>query len=99
MTSSAGKRQVKEKIYSDIIEPRKPSNDLTNIHREFETYRKDMVNLQKSMTAALQAAGQNGTQRAQRILGTIQRKIKERRAKMREAIGGTNLDKSVRRKS
>jgi len=99
MTSSAGKRQVREKIYSDIIEPRKPSNDLTNIHREFETYRKDMTNLHKSMTAALQAAGQNGTQRAQRILGTIQRRIKERRAKMRGAIGGTNLDKSVRRKS
>ena len=99
MTSGAGKRHVIEKIFKEVIEPRKPSNDLTNIHREFEAYRKDMTNLQKSMTAALQAASQNGTQRSQRILATIRRKIKERRAKMREKIGGANMDKSVRRKS
>ena len=99
MTSGAGKRHVIEQVFKEVIEPRKPSNDLTNIHREFEAYRKDMTNLQKAMTAALQAAGQNGTQRSQRILATIRRKIKERRAKMREKIGGANMDKSVRRKS
>lgn len=99
MTSGAGKRNAIEQIYKDVIEPRVPSNDLQTIHRDFETYRKDMTNLQKSMTAALQAASQNGTSRAQRILGTISRKIKARRAKLREPIGGTNMDKSCRRKS
>lgn len=99
MTSSAGKRLAIETTYKQVIEPRAASNDLQTIHRDFEVYRKDMTNLQKSMTAALQAASQNGTSRAQRILGAISRKIKQRRAKMREAIGGTNLDKSVRRKS
>jgi len=99
MTSAAGKRGTIEQLYKEVIEPRTPSNNLQTIHRDFETYRKDMTNLQKSMTAALQAGSQNGTQRAQRILGVISRKIKARRVKMREAIGGTNLDKSVRRKS
>ena len=99
MTSAAGKRNMIEQYYLTVVKPRVPSPDLKTIQREFEVYRKDMTQLQKSMTAALQAASQNGTQRAQRILGTIQRKIKARRAKMREAIGGTNLDKTVRRKS
>jgi len=99
MTSGAGRRNAMEQLFKEVIEPRVPSNDLQTIHRDFETYRKDMTNLQKSMTAALQAASQNGTSRAQRILGTISRKIKARRAKLREPIGGTNMDKSVRRKS
>ena len=82
-----------------MVKPRVATNELDKIHHEFEVYRKDMVNLQKAMQAALQAATLNGTQRAQRILGVINRKIKERRAKMREPIGGTNMDRSVRRKS
>lgn len=99
MTSSAGKRTWMEETYESVIKPRVPTNDLEKIHREFEVYRKDIVNLQKAMQAALQTATQNGTQRAQRILGVISRKIKERRAKMREPLGGTNLDRSVRRRS
>ena len=98
MTSAAGKRNWMEEQFKQIVEPRKPSNDLETVHREFETYRKDMVNLQKAMNSALQAATANGTQRAQRVLGVIGKKIRERRAKMREPIGGTNMDKSVRRK-
>lgn len=99
MTSAAGKRTMIEQYYLNVVKPRVPSSDLKRIQREFEVYRKDITNLQQSMNHALQSASQNGTQRAQRILGTIQRKIKARRAKMREAIGGTNLDKTVRRKS
>lgn len=99
MTSAAGKRNWMEETFETIIKPRVPTSDLETIRREFETYRKDMVNLQKAMQAAAQAAAQNGTQRAQRVLGVINRKIKERRAKMREPLGGTNMDRSVRRKS
>lgn len=99
MTSAAGKRNAIQQLYEQVIEPRAPSHELTLIRREFETYRKDMVNLQKSMQSALQSANQNGTQRAQRVLAVIGRKIRERRARMREPIGGVNLDKSVRSKS
>lgn len=99
MTSAAGKRNSMQQTYDQIIKPRAASNDLMKISREFEVYKKDMVNLQRNMQTALQSALQNGTQRASRVLGVISRKIRERRAKMREAIGGTNLDKSVRRKS
>lgn len=99
MTSAAGKRTWMEETFENVIKPRVPSGDLENIRHEFEVYRKDMVNLQKSMQAALQAATQNGTQRAQRVLGVISRKIKERRAKQREPLGGTNMDRSVRRKT
>ena len=99
MTSAAGRRNSIEQMYREIIEPRTPCQQLEDIGREFEVYRKDMMNLQRSMQAALQAAGQNGTQRANRVLGVIGRKIRERRARMREPIGGTNMDRSVRRKS
>ncbi len=99
MTSAAGRRNVIEQYYEQVIAPRVPSAELDTIRRALETYRKDMTTLQAAMNAALQAAGQNGTQRAQRVLGTIRRKIKARRARMREAIGGTNIDRSVRRKS
>ncbi len=99
MTSAAGRRNSMEQIYRQIIEPRVATSDLPEISREFEIYRKDMMNLQRSMQTALQTAAQNGTQRATRVLGVIGRKVRERRAKMREPIGGTNLDRSVRRKS
>ncbi|MCH2202925.1 MAG: hypothetical protein MK102_13210 [Fuerstiella sp.] len=99
MTSAAGKRNAIEQLYQQVIEPRAVCRELADIRREFETYRKDMVNLQKTMQSTLQASSQNGTQRAHRVLAVISKKIRDRRAKMREALGGTNIDKSVRRKS
>ena len=56
------------------------------------------MNLQRAMNTAIQAATQNGTARSQRITGTIQRKIQERRRRLREPIGGTNMDRSCRRR-
>lgn len=98
MTSGAGSRRHLEEIFQSVIEPRISSGRL-EVHRgEFEKHRKDMVSLQRSMVTALQAASQNGTQRAQRILGKIAGKIREMRVRNREPIGGTNLDKSCRRK-
>ena len=99
MTSAAGKKKTIAELYDQVIKPRAPSKELTNIRREFEVYRKDMGNLQKSMQSVFHAAGQNGTQRAHRVLSAIRKKIRERRAAMRDPIGGTNVDKSVRRKS
>jgi hypothetical protein len=98
ITSAAGRRNWMEQIFEQIIEPRVPNNDMERYHREFETYRRDTVNLQKAMNAALQGAQQNGSQRAQRILTTIGTKIRERRARNREPLGGMNMDSSCRRK-
>ncbi|HIF00340.1 MAG TPA: hypothetical protein EYG03_25815 [Planctomycetes bacterium] len=97
-TSAAGHRNWIEQVFKEVIEPRVPNNDMDRYHREFETYRRDMVNLQKSMNAALQGAQQNGTQRAQRILATISAKVRQRRARNREPLGGMNMDSSCRRK-
>ena len=72
---------------------------MDSIRMEFEAYRKEMMNLQRAMNAALSGASQNGTQRANRILTVLARKIRERRARMREPIGATNMDRSVRRNS
>ncbi|MCH2210528.1 MAG: hypothetical protein MK110_04450 [Fuerstiella sp.] len=99
MTSAAGKRNVIEQLYQQIIEPRAACSELPDMRREFEAYRKDMTNLQKTMQSTLQTSGQNGSQRAHRVLAVISKKIRARRARMREALGGTNIDKSVRRKS
>ena len=98
MTSSAGGRHYLENIFSTIVEPRVKSSKLSQYRTEFEKHRKDMVSLQRGMVAALTTSAQNGTQRAQRVLGKIARKIREMRARNREAIGGTNMDRSVRRK-
>jgi hypothetical protein len=98
MTSSAGGRHYLENIFSTIVEPRVKSSKLPQYRTEFEKHRKDMVSLQRGMVAALTTSAQNGTQRAQRVLGKIARKIRELRARNREAIGGTNMDRSVRRK-
>lgn len=98
ITSSAGKRNWMEEAYQTVIEPRAASADLEMYRREFETYRKDIMNLQRAMNTAIQAATQNGTARSQRITGTIQKKIQERRRRLREPIGGTNMDRSCRRR-
>ena len=98
MTSGAGVRNSLEQSFLNQIEQRKGTADLAAMRREFEKYRKDMVSLQRSMTATLQSASQNGTQRAQRVLGRIAGKIREMRARNREPIAGTNMDRSCRRK-
>lgn len=98
MTSSAGKRNWMEQTYQTVIEPRAQSTELETYRREFETYRKDIMNLQRAMSSAIQAGTQNGTSRAQRITGSIQKKIQERRRRMREPMGGTNMDGSCRRR-
>ena len=98
MTSGAGGRHHLENIFSTIIEPRVKSSKLSQYRTEFEKHRKDMVSLQRGMVAIMATSAQNGTQRAQRVLGKIARKIRELRARNREPIGGTNMDRSVRRK-
>ena len=99
MTSGAGGRRRLEEIYLTLIEPHVASGQLATYRAEFDQFRKDMVSLQRAMVTALQAASQNGTQRASRILSKIAGKIREMRVRNREPIGGTNIDRSVRRKS
>lgn len=99
MTSAAGKRNWMEQQYNTVVKPRAGTADLETVRREFETYRKDMVNLQKAMNSALQAANQNGTSRANRVLAVLRKKIQQRRISMRQPLGGTNMDRSCRRKS
>ncbi len=98
MTSGAGIRNSLEQRFSEAMDGQVAQSDLPVLRREFEKYRKDMVTLQRAMTATLQSASQNGTQRAQRVLGKIAGKIREMRAKNREPIGGANMDKTCRRK-
>jgi hypothetical protein len=97
-TSGAGARRRLEEIYQTMIEPRIAGGQLETYRTEFEKFRKGTVSLQRAMVTALQTASQNGTQRAQRVLGKIAVKIRELRAKNREPLGGTNIDGSVRRK-
>ena len=99
LTSAAGHRNHIEEVYKTIIEPRQPNPSLESYRREFETYRRDMMHLQRSMTSAIQAGSTNGTQRAQRVQAMLAKKIRERRQQMRAPIGGTNMDKNARRKS
>ncbi len=99
MTSGAGGRRRLEDIFQTRIEPRTASGQLDAYRGEFDQFRKDMVSLQRAMGAALQAASQNGTQRAQRTLGKIAAKIREMRVRNREPLGGTNIDRTVRKKS
>ena len=99
MTSGAGSRRRLEDIFQTRIEPRTASGQLDAYRGEFDQFRKDMVSLQRAMGAALQAASQNGTQRAQRTLGKIAAKIREMRVRNREPLGGTNIDRTVRKKS
>ncbi len=99
MTSGAGGRRHLEDVFLTRIEPRAAAGQLEVYRAEFEQFRKDMVSLQRAMNAALQAASLNGTQRAQRILGKIAGKIREMRARNREPLGGTNIDRTVRKKS
>lgn len=98
MTSGAGGRHHLDEVFTTVIEPRVANSKLAQYRNEFEKYRKDMVSLQRAMVTALAAASQNGTQRAQRVLGKIAGKIREMRVRNREPIGGTNMDRSVRRK-
>lgn len=81
MTSAAGRKNQMEQIYTQYVEKRVPCPGLETHRREFETYRKDMMTLQRAMTTAIQGASQNGTQRAQRVLNVINRKVRERRQK------------------
>lgn len=81
VTSGAGRRNWMEQIYQTVIEPRQPTDDLESYSREFEAYRKTMVTLQIAMNSALQGAGMNGTQRAQRVLSGIGRKVRAKRSK------------------
>ncbi len=99
MTSAAGKRNWMEQQYNQVVKPRAATSDLDTVRREFESYRKDMVNLQKAMNAALQAANQNGTSRANRVLAVLRKKIQARRISMRQPLGGMNMDRSCRRKT
>jgi hypothetical protein len=99
LTSGAGGRRRLEDIFQTMIEPRVAAGQLAGYRGEFEQFRKDTVSLQRAMVTALQAASQNGTQRAQRTLGKIAGKIREMRVRNREPLGGTNIDRSVRRKS
>lgn len=99
MTSGAGGRRRLEEVFQTLIEPRMAAGQLDTYRSEFDQFRKDMVSLQRAMGAALQAASQNGTQRAQRTLGKIAAKIREMRVRNREPLGATNIDRTVRKKS
>lgn len=80
-TSAAGQRTWFEEAYENFVVPRKPFEGLEQAFRDFQIYHKSLQSLNNSMKGAIQFSMQNGEKRAQRVLNTIQAKVREGNAK------------------
>jgi len=89
-TSAAGHRNSFEHTHKEFIAPRKNFPGLQQARRDFEGYRRTVVNLQSSMNNSLTNASQNAERRAQRILIRIAAKIRE--ASKHKSFLGEMLD-------
>ena len=74
--SQAGKREWFEQTYEAIIAPRRISDDLPRLEREFEAHRKQLQTLMANMNNAYSSAVQDGERRAQQILTHIASKVR-----------------------
>jgi len=81
VTSAAGKRNVYETIYRDQVVPRRPIENMPQIEREFESYRKMLQSLLSNMQSAQAAAVQDGERRGQQVLSRITARVRSARAK------------------
>lgn len=80
-TSSAGKRNWFEDVYTRQIAPRQPVKELVQIQREFESYRKQLQSLLTQMTTAHSAAANDGERRAKQILQRISASVRSSKVK------------------
>jgi len=74
--SQAGKREWFEHTYEQIVVPRRPSDRLPRLEREYETYRKQLQTLMANMNNAYSSAVQDGERRAQQVLTHIASKVR-----------------------
>jgi hypothetical protein len=82
-TSTAGKREAFVNAYQQLVVPRRPIENLVQLHRDFELHRKRLQILLTNMTTALGKAAQDGERRAQQVLDRIGWSVREARAKRR----------------
>jgi hypothetical protein len=83
VTSSAGRRNWMETTYNQYIKPRQPFDQMDQMQREFEAYRKVLQHLVNNMTSAQAFAVQDGEQRAKQVLGRIRAQTKSNRTQAR----------------
>jgi hypothetical protein len=93
-TSNAGKREWFVSTYQQLVRPRRPVENMVQLHRDFELHRKRLQILQTNMTTALQFAGSDGERRAQMVLERIARSVRDKRAKQR----GRRENEPIRKK-
>ena len=82
-TTYVGKRMWFEQIYEEHVKPQIPFPGMEDARREFEFYRRTILNLCDRMQAASHHAQQEGVQRAQVVLSRIAVKVASRRTKGR----------------
>ena len=82
-TSAAGKRLYLQQTFEQIVATRRPVDNIVQLHREFEGYRKRLQILLNNMNTACNAAGQDGERRAQEVLRRIDASVRGVRAKKR----------------
>ncbi|HBN77033.1 MAG TPA: hypothetical protein DD473_14695 [Planctomycetaceae bacterium] len=80
-TSSAGQRTWFEETYEQFVEKKLPFDGMEQAFRDYQIYHKSLQNLNSSMKSAVQYAMQNGERKAQRVINTIQSKVREGNAK------------------
>jgi hypothetical protein len=80
-TSAAGRKNVLEQTYGQMIVPRREFPRLEQTQRDFEAHRKAMSTLQSTMNTALSIAATQGERRAQGVLSRIAAKIRDAQTK------------------
>ncbi len=81
VTSFAGKREWFEKMYHQYIQPRLYCDELVQIERDFEIYRKTLQTLMATMNSTHLQAGRDGERRARQVLTKIAAKVSTGRNK------------------
>jgi len=82
-TSAAGKRLQLQQIFETIVAPRNAVDNIVELHREFEAYRKRLQILLNNMNTAHNGAAQDGERRAQDVMRRISGSVRNVRAKKR----------------
>jgi hypothetical protein len=82
-TSAAGKRLHLQEAFEQFVARRRPVDNIVQLHREFEAYRKRLQILLNNMNTAYNGAAQDGERRAQEVLRRISASVRNVRAKKR----------------
>ena len=80
-TSAAGKKEWFEQTYEQVILPRRAIDNLQQVAKEFDGYRKRLQVLLSNMTMAHANAAQEGERRAQQVLNRLAARVRTARTK------------------